>query len=78
MKKQAYTQTHQPLDQAFRVFPVSLLDLRLLFLPAALEDQVSHKCLHLPVEAARKEIRYITLFWYSKNRVSMEQIFEYK
>lgn len=54
MKKQAYIQTHRPLDQALQVSPVSLWDLRLLFLPAVPEDQDSHRCLRLPGEAARQ------------------------
>lgn len=60
MSKQA--QTHLPLDQVFQMLPVSLWDPRLLFLPAALEVQASHKCLRHPMKQ-QQGLRYISYYW---------------
>lgn len=53
-KAGSYSNTHLPLHQLFQVLPVSLLVPQLLFLPAAQEDQVFHKCLHPPTKRGHK------------------------
>lgn len=44
------------------MLPVNLLDPRLLFLPAALEVQASHKCLRHPVKQ-QQGFRYSSYYW---------------
>lgn len=54
---------HLPLHPLVRVVPVGLLGPQVLSLLGALEDQVSHKALHPPVNMATLEDRKSDSYW---------------